>query len=368
MFSCKCCGARYRSLVVSFTLGKVEVMERVLEIGQVAAGYCGRMFAHAGADVVRVSVAASPTWVSEQAMSLYLHAGKRHVETTDVSLIGDLAARADVVICEASTADELLELGFDNWRAPVKLALTPFGRTGPKRNWRATTNVILAMGGYTNLMGDADKAPLSLPGHYVEFQTAAMGYAAANACRLAGQSNEIDVSMLETLMALSQFTTVRWHCTGELRTRHGSDFWFVVPSNLFACRDGWIYLNIVPAFWDPVTVFLSKPELLVDERFVTNDSRMANRDALHEIAAAALAELTKADIEARAEACRIPLGVVQTFDDVLADKHLAERDFWQQIVQPDGSLVKSPSLPYRINHAARNNWSPQESVNAAVVW
>ncbi len=343
-------------------------MERVLEIGQVAAGYCGRMFAHAGADVVRIGGRAQPAWVSEQAMSLYLHAGKRYVETTDLGLIGDLAARADVVICEARTADELIELGFDNWCTPVKLALTPFGRTGPKRNWRATANVILAMGGYTNLMGDADRSPLSLPGHYVEFQTAAMGYAAANACRLARQSNEIDVSMLETLMALSQFTTVRWHCAGELRTRHGSDFWFVVPSNLFACQDGWVYLNIVPAFWDPLTVFLNKPEMLIDERFASNDSRMTNRDALHEIAAEVLAGLGKADIESRAEACRIPLGVVQTFEDVLADKHLAERDFWEGVVLPDGSLVKSPSSPYRINGAARKTRSPQTPVSATGVW
>jgi len=81
-----------------------------------------------------------------------------------------------------------------------------------------------------------------------------------------------------------------------------------------------------------------------------------------------LAGLGKADIESRAEACRIPLGVVQTFEDVLADKHLAERDFWEGVVLPDGSLVKSPSSPYRINGAARKTRSPQTPVSATGVW
>lgn len=335
-------------------------MDRVLEIGGLTAGYCGRLFVHAGAEVVRVaSAVAPPGWASEQALSLYLHAGKRQVllcePTSDKNLVAELADQADVVVCEAGTADELLALGFDDWQTPVKLALTPFGRTGPKRNWRATPNVILAMGGYTNLMGDADKVPLSLPGHYVEFQTATLGYTAANACRLAKQTNVVDVSMLESLMALSQFTTVRWHCAGELRTRHGSDFWFVVPSNLFACKDGWVYLNIVPTFWDPLTVFLGQPELLVDERFLTNDLRMEHRDALHEIAAEVLAVQSKAEIAANAEACRIPLGVVQTFVDVLGDKHLAERDFWEQVTDTHGACLKSPALPFRIDGAPRQS-------------
>lgn len=343
-------------------------VDRVLEIGGIAAGYCGRMFAHAGADVVRVDRDSKPGWASEEAMSYFLHAGKRRLTSTDAALIADLAAKADVVICEVSTADELLDAGFDDWQTPIKLALTPFGRTGPKRNWRSTPNVILAMGGYTNLMGDPDKAPLSLPGHYVEFQTAALGYTAANACRLASQSKDIDVSMLETLMSLSQFTTVRWHCTGELRSRHGSDFWFVVPSNLFACQDGWAYLNIVPTFWDPLTVFLDRPELLVDDRFVSNDLRMQHRDALHQITADVIGQMTKADVTARAEQCRIPLGVVQTFADVLDDEHLAAREFWQQLEVGAIGPLKSPSQPFRINAEPRSMWQPQSSVDGEVCW
>jgi crotonobetainyl-CoA:carnitine CoA-transferase CaiB-like acyl-CoA transferase len=326
-------------------------MERVLEIGGVAAGYCGRMFVRAGADVVRVeSSVRDPAWVSDEAMDVYLHSGKRSVGQMSPSLLRELAAAADVVVCEASNADAVDALGFDSWPTPLKLAITPFGRTGPKRNWQASANVILAMGGYTQLMGDPDRAPLSLPGHYVEFQTATLGYMALNACRFEGQGNTIDLAMLEALMALSQFTTVRWHCTSEVRSRHGSDFWFVVPSNLFACRDGWVYINIVPNFWDPFTVFINRPELLMDSRFADNDLRMQNRDVLHAITAAALADLSKQELLARAEECRI-------------------RDFFEQIQDSEGVTWRSPALPFQINRESRRTWTvPVRAIQPGDIW
>ena len=328
-------------------------MDRVLELGGYAAGFCGRLFAQSGYDVVRIEPREPPpAWVSQTAMDLYLHPGKRRVGTDDPGLIAELAARADIVVAEAQTADALAALGFDAWQAPVKAAITPFGRTGPKRNWRATPHVLLAMGGYTNLMGDADRAPLSLPGHYVEFQSGALAFTAANACRVAGERNAIDIGMLEVVMALSQFTTVMWHCGGVVRSRHGSDFWSVVPSNLFRCADGWVYMNIVPSFWDAFTVFLDRPELAVDERFASNERRMLNRDALHGLIADALASRRKDEIARCADECRIPLGIVQTFEDVLADSHLDERGVWQRVPHRP-SKVRSPRPPWHFHGETR---------------
>lgn len=320
---------------------------RVFEIGGFAAGYCGRLFAQAGCEVVRVEGAPlAPGAVSDTALEHYLHAGKRRVSTKDSSLIRELADAADVAVAEATTASAVAALGFDAWAAPVKAAITPFGLTGPKRDAVATPNTLLAMAGYTYILGDAEREPLTLPGHYAEFQSGGFAYVAANASRLAGERNAIDVGMLETVMALSQFTTVMWHCAGEIRRRHGNDFWYVVPTNLFRCADGWVYVNVVPGFWDAFATFLERPELILDERFTNNALRRANRDALHQIIAAALAPLTRAAIEARADATRVPIGIVQTLDDVLDDPQLGTRDFWH----PVGS-VRSPRRAWRVNGA-----------------
>ncbi len=326
-------------------------MDRVLEIGGFAAGWCGRLFAQAGHEVVRIEPeTAPPGWVSQTASDLYLHAGKKRLSPQSPDVIAQLAARADVVILEAAGADAVAAWGYEDWSARVKATITPFGRTGPKRNWRATPSTLLAMGGYTNLMGDEGRAPLTLPGHYTEFQAGNFAYTAINANRLADRGNDIDVGMLEVLLALSQFTTVMWHCARKIRSRHGSDFWSVVPTNLFRCQDGWIYVNIVPTFWDPFLAFLRRPELALDPRFETNGGRIEHRDALHALISEAIADVPKATLRERANEARIPAGVVQTFDEVLADEHLASRDFWQSIAFGEQSL-QTPNPPFRMNRA-----------------
>ena len=327
-------------------------MDRILEIGGYSAGFCGRLFAQAGHEVTRIESMQPPAWASQTAMSLFLHPGKRRLHA-DAARLDELAAQADVVIIEAPTADAALEFGFEHWSTPVKVVITPFGLTGPKRNWHATPSTLLAMGGYSQIVGDAGRAPLSLPGHYVEFQGAQFAYTAANGCRFAGESNTVDISLYESLLSLSQFTTVMWSCAKRVRSRHGSDFYWVVPSNLFACADGWVYINTVPTFWDAMTTFLELPELIIDSRFADNDLRMQHRDALHELIAQALATVSKAEIRERSIAARIPAGVVLTFDEVLEDEHLAERDFWQSINNGDGRDYRSPGLGFCIDGRAR---------------
>ena len=103
-----------------------------------------------------------------------------------------------------------------------------------------------------------------------------MAYAAAAATFFADQSDVIDISMLESVLSLTQFTSIRWHCAGEIRERHGNDMYFMVPSILYRTNDGsWIYISIVPNFWDGFCVFLDRPELVVDPRFETNDLRLS---------------------------------------------------------------------------------------------
>ncbi|MXW54376.1 MAG: hypothetical protein F4X44_03620 [Gammaproteobacteria bacterium] len=322
-------------------------MLAVVEIGGYAAGYCGRLFAQTGNFVTRIDMGQTlPAWTSKEAMDVFLHSDKSMLETQDRNEVNRLVNSADIVVLETSTADEIEQVGFDGWSCPVKVVISPFGRTGPYKNWQATSSTLLAMGGFTNLMGDPDRAPLTLPGHFVEFQSGGFAYAASLACALADETNSIDIGMLEVVMALSQFTTVMWHCASIVRSRHGNDFWSVVPTNLFRCRDGWVYINIVPGFWDPFVAFLELPELVLDERFVTNTRRMQNRQELHEITAGVLAKLTRNEVQQRAVDCRIPLGAVLSFEEVLDDVHLAARNMWISRSTPSGHAVNVPRLPW----------------------
>ena len=60
-------------------------------------------------------------------MDLYLDAGKTFLD----SFRQDLLDNSEVVIVEADAADEAINLGIEDWKDSIVVAITPFGLTGP---------------------------------------------------------------------------------------------------------------------------------------------------------------------------------------------------------------------------------------------
>ena len=121
---------------------------RVLELGPALAGaVCGRMFAELGADVIKVdSPGSEAATVRGQGIDLALNWAKRRI-TLDLAVpdgrseIERLAGDADLIV-STFRPDEMERLGVEparlqalNPRAVV-VAITPFGLTGPYRDYR----------------------------------------------------------------------------------------------------------------------------------------------------------------------------------------------------------------------------------------
>ncbi len=340
---------------------------RVIEVGYAAAGYCGRLFAHLGADVLRLvrddaldAASAHDAAADRQqaALNLYLHADKRSVALNGRRIAdaaeGFLSAGAVDVLVVEGTAAQLAASGWLDVPAKVRVAITPFGLTGPCCDWQASGSVLLAMGGYTALMGDPGRAPLTLPGHYAEYQSGQYAYLSALASWLAIRNGRvasgcvIDVSMWESVLSLSQFTTVLWTFSGRVRARNGNDWDNLAPLSLFRCADGWFVVNIVPNFWEPFTLMLGRPELLLDARFATNDARMENKPALYAIIEETLGACTMAELLARGQLhARVPTGIALNLQQVLDDEHLRERGAWNTVRDAQGASMRAPAVPFR---------------------
>ena len=279
-------------------------------------------------------------------MHLFLHQNKQTLETKPAQLSA-LAEQVDLVICEAANANDLERLGFHQWPTPLKVAITPFGLTGPKRNWRATTNVLMAMAGHTQVVGAPDREPLTVNTHAIDFQTGSLAYAVANAHRVAGTGATIDISAFETAATHHHWTHTRLHTSGDIRSRHDSDYWYCAPAHLYPCRDGSVCILINGNFWEPFTLMLDRPELIIDERFRDNRRRMENREALHEIVRAKFKQHTRDELEALAAEYRFPLAGLRSEQEVLDDTHLAARKFWEKLETPSGRELLVPGTPVR---------------------
>ena len=76
--------------------------------------------------------------------------------------------------------------------------------------------------------------------------------------------------------------------------------------------------------------------------------------------------MAKEELRSRATECRIPLGVVMTFEEVLEDPHLLARDFWQEPIGRKG--LRMPDIPFRFDEIKRNPPSAVQLVDVDEVW
>ncbi|MDA1002522.1 MAG: CoA transferase, partial [Chloroflexi bacterium] len=343
---------------------------RVLELSDrdEAAAYCGKLFARWGADVIRVE---RPDRVpSPRHLELYLHRGKERVaidahDPAGRARIDALAAECDILVTDVS-ARETDALAVETLGAAsprlVRVSITPFGLSGPYRDFEATASTLLALGGYTVLMGDRGRAPLTMPGNYAYYQAADFAFVAAQAAQLAAERGTaparlIEVSVLESLATLHQFTDTMWLANGVVRSRHGNRWQNLCPTTLLPCADGWFGMNVLQTFWLPFAHWIGRPDWADPEHPLgLNAGRMEHEDEVEDAVVSALGGLTRRELFTEGqETWRVPVGHAAQLGELLDDRHLAHRAFFETLEGErgaDGAAVRAPGSPFRLSGAA----------------
>lgn len=351
---------------------------RVLEVSdkEEAAAYCGKLFGRWGAEVIKVESPSRP--VPRDSLDIYLNGGKRRVGTDlhdpdDLARLRSLAAAADVLITDHAPS-VIEEVGLLGLPAAVRVSITPFGLTGPYRDYEATASTLLALGGYTWLMGDPGRAPLTLPGNYPYYQAGTFAYIAALAAWLGGPEHDapvrIDVSVLECLAGLHQFTDTMYLFGGVVRSRHGNRWENLAPTTLLRCHDGWYGINILQNFWFPFAQMIGRPDLASEGPFATNSGRMAAQDELEEIIVKALWDKKCKDIFREGqEVWRVPVGYAASLQDMLDEPHLNARGFWRDLPLGDGRVVRTAGPPFRVvGEPVPEESAPEPPDSSEAVW
>ncbi len=157
---------------------------RMLDLADEKAALCGKIFADLGAEVIKVEPPAGcstrtiPPFLEDKPgpdrslYSLAYHAGKKSITANlggadGRALVTDLARHADFLV--ESFAPGYLDsigLGYDalaksNPRL-IYASVTPFGDSGPGRDYKWADIVSWAAGGMMYLMGEEEKPPLQM--------------------------------------------------------------------------------------------------------------------------------------------------------------------------------------------------------------
>ena len=325
----------------------------VLELATGVAGpYCGRLLADLGAQVVKVEPpdgdparAELPLVDGESAFFAWLAAGKLNTTLPlDDPRIEQLAAHADIIVhSERGEAAGRLEqrLAAANERAVV-LSLSPYGRSGDRADWEATSFTEYATGGYHYFGGDPECEPVALPGHQVPFHAgthAAIGaLAGLRHAREYGQGQRIEVSHQEAILNDHAWLTTIWTHQGVIQSRTGSIF---VP-----CADGFVFLfNLAP--YPNLFVLIERFDLLEDESLQQPLVWTERFDEVLEAFGEWTKTRTKQEIYHAAQELRIAVTPVNTMADVAASEQLAARDWFGTLCLSDRELL-APGLPYKL--------------------
>ena len=368
----------------------------VIEVADSVAGtFCGRMLAAFGARVVKIERPSNGSWTryaepqlkgcdatEAGALFLYDNMGKESVlldcavaDGTDALL--DMVSAADVLIDDWQPQTRR-ELGIDADMLHnlnpllVNLSLTPFGLSGPYADWQSTPLVSLALGGYLYLSGEEDREPLMLPGYQAQRLAAMKGYAgimlALRAREMTGRGQAVEVSEIEALAALHQFTFVSHEYDGIIRKRAGVRLATGrrtggYPITTLPCKDGYITFSAsAPHQWDYVCAMIGREDLLIDPRFAAFQSLKDAADEIDEILIEWVADKTRQEIvELAAGVYSVPASPVFDLSETMQDSQYIERGLFAEFEHPQGGSLTFPRVPFHMS-ATQPKFKPAPSL------
>ena len=322
--------------------------------GSIAGAYCAKMFADFGADV-RV-VGPDPLSRPHQ---LYL---REHTRSTAGSA-ADLDA-ADVVIESAALAPfrpQDIDIADDT----VRVQLSHFGATGSRAHWHGSDLIDYALGGHAHLYGDPLREPLPGPPNQPAVAAGLHGFIGAMAALLArtrlGGGQTVDVSHVQVMAALHQFTVLRWQLTGDVLGRMGNRYTGQgQPNGPYRCRDGWVSITCVAqAQIDALLAVTGLTDLLERADLSSFHDLEANPELVDVPLAAWLEERPVAEVVELFQAMRIPAAPLLSPGDLLHDEQLRSRSFFHcPASAPTVELPGSPVSFTSPQPSAGGGWQP----------
>ncbi len=346
---------------------------KVVELARVLAGpFCGQILADLGADVIKVESPEGdgtrlwgPPWVERtdaggrvHREAAYYHAcnrGKRSIiadfgAADDLARVKALIADADVVIENFKTGS-LAKFGLDYAScaatnpALVYCSITGFGLTGPRAHEAGYDFVVQGMSGFMSLTGEPEGHPVKMGISISDLSTgvwAANGIQAALLMRArTGKGQQVDISLMDSSVALLSNQATYYLTTGTNPPRMGNAHAQVAPYGVFAVSDGHVIL--APAndgLFHKLMDLLGLSHLSTDPRFVANAGRTANAKALDAEIAAATAGWTKQGLLDACHAAGVPAGPINRLDEVFADPQVVARGLRVELGGMPG--VRSP--------------------------
>jgi len=363
---------------------------RVLDLTDEKGLLCGKLLGDLGADVIKIEPPGGdparnigPFYHDEvdPEKSLFwwaFNTSKRgitlDIETSDgQETFKKLVKTADFVIESFSPGYmDGLGLGYSALEkinpGIIMVSITPFGQTGPYKDYKASDIVAWAMGGVMYQHGDADRPPIRISHHSQSYLHAAAeasvgAMVALHFRKLTGEGQQVDVSIQECVArCTTQAHTAYWDIVRVIQGRGR----LLLISEIWPCKDGYVSFRYwggpYAKRWNSPLVDWMDEEGMAGDYLRNFDWEALNLAAMPEETPEARIERmkeivgrlveptrkffmthTKAELLEGALKRRVMLYPVSTSKDILESVQLAAREFWVELEHPElGTRIKYP--------------------------
>jgi benzylsuccinate CoA-transferase BbsE subunit len=372
---------------------------RVLDLADEKGLLCGKILGDLGADVIKIE---RPGGDSSRNIGPYYHdepdpeksllwfalnTSKRGI-TLDITkeegkdIFRKLVKTADFVV-ETFTPGYLdrLGLGYSDLEKinpeVIMVSITPFGQTGPYRDYKTADIVAWGTGGNMASYGDADRPPTHFSQHSQVYLHGGCDGAQGALTALwhrhsTGEGQQVDVSLQEAVVQCTEHITAGWDQSHRLGKRAMPDDDRAGKlTQIWPCKDGhvsWFYWGGVMSLRTNVPmVKWMEAEGEADEFLLNYDwanfGMMVNPEELAKIeepTAKFFLKRTKDELFEGALKYGVQLYPVSTPADMIHSRQLEARKFWVELEHPElndtitypGSFSGTQVAPPRLSRRA----------------
>lgn len=350
----------------------------VLEFGPGFSGaYCAKLLSDFGAEVIKIELpegdpargrgpfAGNKPHPEKSGLFVYLNTNKFGItldckKNEGKKIFKDLVSKADILV-QTYQPGELAALGLAyeilaeiNPRL-IMVSITPYGQTGPYRNYQARTLNVCQASGESSLMqtGTLEREPIKdarLADDFDCGQTAAVATLGAFLSReKKGRGAHLDISMQEVLMSLGRVDLLRFANEQGVMRR---DLRGVVVGGPMETADGYINLVAIQENqWNGLLKLMGNPEWSKEEICQDEMARAWNADDINEKIQAWMKMQMKEEAYHRGQALGVPITPIYDSKDVADSQQTAAREFLVEVEHPEIGKLRIPQPSYRFSEA-----------------
>ena len=260
------------------------------------------------------------------------------------AIIKQMAQKADILV-ENFKVGDLARRGLDydsvskiNPRL-IYASVTGYGSRGPLKERPGYDPLIQAYTGVMSLTGHPDGPPARVGGSVVDVGTGiltALGILAALRERdKTGKGTHVEASLLATSLGWVSYHIQGYLASGEVPGRMGTGLASIAPYEAFRTEDGELMISAGnDGIFSRLCQSLGLAELLDDERFRDNPTRVANRDAVHALIEVKTARMSTEELRALLDEHRVPCAPIRDVSEVVDDEQVRANELLEPVEHP----------------------------------